>query len=620
LLPLLAEKGISYIPARKFNLRQRLFAGQYFNDGIFPLLTPLRVDSARFPHISNLRLHAAFLLKLMPGVAPPEGQGELFETPTVAVVEFPPSISRVVRFPESENAAKFTSSFTLLDDIITAFGTALFSGYTVEETLIFRLIRAADFDVDEDAGEGCIHAREEVLVQRQLSFPICLWCNNSSEKITRYFKTVLNLSDEDIYQTDGVQDPSSLQEIVSREDAPALSHPDWKSYYPPELKTGEPLWDTIRARDVLLHVPYHSFEPVLSFMNDAAFDPDVLAIKMTLYRTSGNSPVIDSLESAARNGKQVTVFVELKARFDEKRNIAWAERLENAGVIVIYGIVNLKVHAKIILIIRREREGIRRYVHFSTGNYNEKTARQYSDLSIFTANGGIAGDATLFFNIVSGYSALQAMKQLFMAPTTLKAKIISLIEREIACSTPENPGLIIAKMNSLCHEEIIAFLYRASQAGVDVRLNVRGICTLVPGVPGLSERITVTSIVDHYLEHSRIFYFKNSGQEELYLSSADWMPRNLDRRLELMFPVLQKDIFDTVKQTLNAYFNDNCKSYRLQSDGEWMPVMPTQGEKRCRAQEKLHDTAKKFAEQMSALHSEKLEFVVRRKDTKGKGK
>jgi polyphosphate kinase len=486
----------------------------------------------------------------------------------------------------------------------------------VEETLIFRLVRAADFDVDEDAGEGFIHAMEEVLVQRQLSFPICLWCNNTSEKITQYFKTVLNLSDEDIYQTDGVQDPSSLQGIVSHEDALELSHPNWKNYYPPEIEKDRLLWDTIRQRDVLLHVPYYSFEPVLSFIRDAALDPDVLAIKMTLYRTSGNSPVIDSLESAARHGKQVTVFVELKARFDEKRNIAWAERLESAGVIVIYGIVNLKVHAKILLVIRREREGIRRYVHFSTGNYNEKTARQYSDLSIFTANEGIAGDATLFFNIISGYSALQAMKQLFMAPTTMKTKIISLIEREIAYSTPENPGLIIAKMNSLCHEEIITLLYRASQAGVEVRLNVRGICTLVPGVPGLSERITVTSIVDHYLEHSRIFYFKNAGQEELYLSSADWMPRNLDRRLELMFPVLQKDIFGTVQRILNAYFNDNCKSYRLQPDGEWMPVSPGEDETRYRVQEKLHDAAQKFAELDNALHSEKLEFIVRRKDQK----
>jgi polyphosphate kinase len=253
-------------------------------------------------------------------------------------------------------------------------------------------------------------------------------------------------------------------------------------------------------------------------------------------------------------------------------------------------------------------------VHFSTGNYNEKTARQYSDLSIFTANEEIAGDATLFFNIVSGYSALQAMKRLFMAPTTLKAKIISLIEREIECSTPENPGLIIAKMNSLCHEEIITLLYRASQAGVNVRLNVRGICTLVPGVPGLSERIKVMSIVDHYLEHSRIFYFKNAGHGELYLSSADWMPRNLERRLELMFPILQKDIFDTIKQTLDAYFEDNCKSYRLQSNGEWTPVEPVEGEKRCRAQENLYDVAKKSALQADALRSEKLEFVVRRKN------
>jgi polyphosphate kinase len=606
-LPALSDAGFSYVPAKQYDLPQKLFVSRYFDEEVFPLLTPLRIEGAQFPPVANLRLHIAFSLKLLPGVTPPERQGELFTAPTVVVAQFPPSLSRVARLPSPENA------FTLLDDIIAACGTKLFPGYTVEETLIFRLIRAADFEVDEDAGDSFIHAMEEILVQRQLSFPVCLCCGDTSENIRRYFQSVLNLSDSDVYQISGLADPASLSGIVPADKAAPLSHPAWKSYYPPETRKDKPLWDTLRQRDVLLNLPYQAFEPVLSFIRDAAVDPEVLAIKMTLYRTSGNSPAIDSLEQAARNGKQVTVFVELKARFDEKRNIAWAERLERAGVIVIYGIVGLKLHAKILLIVRRESEGIRRYVHFSTGNYNEKTAQIYSDLSVFTAHEEIAGDATLFFNIVSGYSALQTMKQLALAPATLKARLVSLIEREIAASTPDNPGLIMAKMNSLCHEEIIALLYRASQAGVEVRLNVRGICTLVPGAPDLSERISVVSIVDHYLEHSRIFYFRNAGQEELYLSSADWMPRNLDRRLELLFPVLQKDTFDQVKRMLTTYFKDNCKSYDLQSDGSWTPNEPGLGEKPFRAQEKLHDRAKKAAELDAALQKEKLEFVARRK-------
>jgi polyphosphate kinase len=288
----------------------------------------------------------------------------------------------------------------------------------------------------------------------------------------------------------------------------------------------------------MLHTPYESFDPVLRMVNESATDPNVLAIKITLYRTSGNSPIVKALEVAARNGKQVTVFIELKARFDEKQNIEWATRLQNAGVIVIYGIVNLKVHAKMMMIVRKEEDGILRYVHLSTGNYNENTAKLYSDISIFTVEPEIANDATLFFNMISGYSAIQTMQQIKIAPINLKSSLISLIEREIQNSSPEKPGLIIAKMNSLAHPEIIKALYKASCNNVKIKLNIRGICMLVPGVKGLSENIQVTSIIDRYLEHSRICYFQNGGNEEIYLSSADWMPRNLDRRVEIMFPIL----------------------------------------------------------------------------------
>jgi polyphosphate kinase len=348
----------------------------------------------------------------------------------------------------------------------------------------------------------------------------------------------------------------------------------------------------------------------VSFVKNAALDDSVLSIKMTLYRTSGASPIIGALEKAALSGKQVTVFVELKARFDEKQNIAWAERLEKAGVVVVYGIVNLKVHAKALLIIRKEQTGIRRYAHLSTGNFNEETAKLYSDFSLFTANTEIANDVILFFNIISGYSALQTMKRLSMSPAGLKDKIIAMIEREITCSTPENPGLIIAKMNSLTHEEIIAALYRAAKAGVRIKLNVRGICMLVPGVASAETAppIEVISIIDRYLEHARVFYFWNGGAEELYLSSADWMPRNLERRVELMFPVLQKDNFERIKKILGMYFSDTQNAFRLNALGRWEPV--TRNRESSRAQETLHQL---YKAQAKSGGSPTAAFEVRRK-------
>jgi polyphosphate kinase len=389
-----------------------------------------------------------------------------------------------------------------------------------------------------------------------------------------------------------------------------LRYPKWHHYSHPDFSDAENPWDVIRRKDVLLQTPYQSYDPVVSLIKTAALDSAVLAIKITLYRTSGASPIIDALEQAARAGKQVTVFVELKARFDEKQNIAWAQRFEQAGVVVVYGIVNLKVHAKVLLIIRKEQAGIKRYVHLSTGNYNEETAKKYSDLSIFSADNEIANDVILFFNIISGYSALQTMKHLTMAPIGLKEKILAMIEREAACARAGSSGLIIAKMNSLVHEEIITALYKASQDGVKIKLNVRGICTLVPGVPGLSENIEVCGIIDRYLEHSRVFYFWNGGSEEMYLSSADWMPRNLDRRVELMFPVLQRDIFDHIKKVLDTYFSDNQKSYRLTASGTWIPATDSVSREPIRAQEVLHHLYKARAKTEDvSTHM----FVVRRK-------
>ena len=335
---------------------------------------------------------------------------------------------------------------------------------------------------------------------------------------------------------------------------------------------------------------------------------------MTLYRTSGNSPIINSLEKAARNGKQVTVFVELKARFDEKQNISWASQLEQAGAIVVYGIANLKVHAKMLLIVRKEYDGIRRYVHLSTGNYNDKTARLYSDFSLFSSSEELGNDATQFFNMISGYSSVQTMKVLSMAPINLKSQLLFMIDREIQNSSKETPGLIMAKMNSLADKDIIEALYKASNAHVHILLNIRGICLIVPGIKGQSENISVVSIVDRYLEHARVFYFQNNGEEELYLGSADWMPRNLEKRVELMFPIIQEDIFKTLKETMLVYFSDNTNSYYLQSNGSWIQRKQEDQEEKLRAQEFLYN---QFHHNYEAQIKElPKEFIVRRTEPK----
>ncbi len=609
ILPALAEKGLVYVRAKDFTSTQKNYAEGYFRHDAFPLLTPLRTDLDEFPHIGNMQLHAAFLLDKMPGVhrmknsLVPQSDSDL-----LALVPLPSGISRVVYLP-GEDGNKY---FTLLDDIVTLFGRELFPGYNVKESMIFKLARDADFAVDEEAGDQFIQAMKEVLIKRQSSFPVCLWGNSGSKKLLSLMKEKLFLENDDVYRIDGIIDPGALMELAGNEEVSHLSYPEWQHFYPAQLPEDGSYWSTIRQRDVLLNVPYESYDPVVKFVQDASVDGEVLAIKMTLYRTGSNSPIVQALKRASVNGKSVTVFVELKARFDEQRNISWAQELENAGATVIYGMVNLKVHAKICLIIRRESDGIREYVHLSTGNYNPKTAQLYQDFSIFTCNRDIARDATFFFNVVSGYSTVLPMHSLAMAPVNLKSRLIELIEREISLSSPDNPGLIMAKMNSLCHDEMIEVLYKASCAGVRVLLNIRGICTLIPGVKGMSEQIEVSSVVGRYLEHSRVFYFKNGGSEELYLSSADWMVRNLEKRIELMFPVLDKEAFRQVKEALLLYFQDNTHCHRLQKNGLWKPVVAAEGADAVSVQEGLY---LKYSKRDETRKSQpQLEFVVRRKN------
>jgi len=603
IIPSLAEKGIVYVSSKDFDSNQEHFSEILFNEEIFPLLTPLRADTNQtFSLITNLKLHGAYLLK--PIVENPNIPTEFLTNAeeTMVIVQIPKTVRRVIWLP-SKNDQRY---FTLVDDILEKFVTKLFPGYKVTDSLIFKATCDADFSVEEDKGDF-IQAMENVLVKRDFAKPVRLVCNSSSPKIQEMLTEKLQLNPEDVYTVDGIVDISTLIDLREIEGFSELKFSSWKKSLVKGFVPGQPFWDKIKQGDILLHVPYQSYEPVLQFINDAADDPDVLAIKMTLYRTSNHSAITAALERAARNGKQVTVFVELKARFDEKQNISWADRLERAGAIVVYGIVNLKVHGKLMLVVRREQTGVKRYVHFSTGNYNEKTANLYSDISVFTGNYEIATDASLFFNMISGYSAIQTMTRMFMAPINIKTKLLSMIEREIQSASPEKPGLIMAKMNSLADEDCIKALYKASCNNVKVLLNVRGICMLIPQKEGLSENIKVISIIDRFLEHSRVFYFQNGGNEELYLSSADWMPRNLERRVEIMLPILQENIFQDIKENLQIYFKDTESSYELQSDGGWKK---RDGKKNLRAQEELY---KKYKKQSSLDEKNAVqEFSVRR--------
>ena len=614
ILPKLAEKGYVYVSPQDYSPQQTEFLQGVFKNEIYPLLTPLRTDMEAFPHIKNLSTYAAFLLKPMEGIRGShedlKGSDDL---PRIAFVEIPSGISNIFWLPVmSAIEGKKIKKFTLLQDVVTSCGTLLFPGFTVEQTLLFKVTRDADFAVDEDSGSNFIHAMEDVLIQRKSSFPVQITCNSTSDELTSYLMEKLELSNDDVYKIDQIINPNDLMELRGVDDADKMSFEPWEHFYPADLPEDEPYWDTLKIRDKILHVPYECYDPVVKFISDAADDDNVLAIKMTLYRTGRDSPIIDALERAAQRGKQVTVLVELKARFDEERNIAWANELEQAGVTVIYGLKNLKVHAKILMVIRRESDTIRRYVHLATGNYNPKTAKLYSDISLFTSNPQIANDATLFFNLVTGYSTIQKMNCLGMAPVTIKSRILNMIQREIERSTSEQPGLIIAKMNSLTHKEVISALYKASQAGVKVLLNIRGICMLVPGVPGFSENIKVVSIVDRYLEHSRIFYFQNAGNPELYCSSADWMSRNLDRRIELMFPILEKAAFDDVKSILDSYFADNTNAMELKQNGSWEPVsQESDSSEKYQAQAELYKKYKKLNE--SKPKNLDNQFEVRRK-------
>jgi polyphosphate kinase len=616
IFPALAAEGLSLVRPEKYSAQQLLFLESVFDREVFPTLTPLKViEGEEFPSTGNLRLHAAFLLEknpasgvkdeCLPATVPMEKAAA--DGRYLAVVQIPPSLDRILWLPaEGSNLC-----FALLDDVVRCFGHKLFSGYSISESCIFKVTRDADLGVDEERDEDFLQAMEEIVTDRQISGPVRICVSTDSPALTKRLARELDLGKDDVYVVPSPVDLRGLMSLASVKGFDQLKAPAWKSLWPSEIPQDAPFWDEIKKGDILMHLPYESFDPVIKLLQDAAVDPQVLAIRMTLYRTSGNSPIVRALEQAAEKGKQVTALVELKARFDEEQNINWANKLERAGVIVVYGIAKLKVHAKALLIVRRETEGIKRYVHLSTGNYNEKTARLYTDLAFFTANDQLTYETTLFFNAITGYSEIQHLKLLSMSPIELKHRIISLIDREAKRSTQEAPGLIMAKMNSLADPDVIEALYRASRAGVRVMLNVRGICMLVPGVPGTSENVSVVSIVDRYLEHARMFYFNNGGAEEVYLSSADWMPRNLERRVELMFPIKQDDLKQRTLEILHAYFRDNTHAHVLDSSGRYRRVSPERDDPPFRVQEFFYDL---FQERYETLERvPRTQFIVRRK-------
>ena len=573
IFPALGERGLRLLPVDALDATARAALSRDFGDQLLPALTPLAIDSSRpFPLLASLSLNLAVLL------APSEGE----EQPRLAVVQVPGRLPRLVRPAGTDG-----TTYVLLEEVLRSELPRLFPGQVLLESAAFRVARDAELDLDDEGGRDFLKAVEEELRNRRKGAPIRLEVEAGvGETMLGLLTERLELTQEDVYRVSG---PLDLRAFFPLVDLPALEDlrdPPLKPIEVPEAQ-GD-LFAVLDERDLLLQHPYESFDPVVALVAGAADDPDVLAIKQTLYRTSGESPVVRALGRAAENGKQVTVLVELTARFDEQSNIRWARSLEESGAHVIYGVRGYKTHAKICLVVRRGQKGIRRYVHLGTGNYNDKTARLYTDFGLMTADRVIGEDASAFFNALTGYSDPPKMKKLAMAPSGLREKVLALVDRERRRAEAGQAAEIRAKMNSLVDEDIIRGLYDASRAGVKVRLNVRGICCLRPGVKGVSETIEVVSIVDRFLEHSRIFYFQNGGEEEFYLSSADWMPRNLDRRVELLFPVEAPECREEVRTTLDAMFADNVKARRLQPDGSYKRRRPAKGEEPYRAQIELY--------------------------------
>ena len=530
---------------------------EYYREVIYPVLTPMAVDASRpFPFLANKTQNLAVELI--------KSDGEH----SMGLIQVPSVLDRILEIPPEERR-----TFVFLEDIIASHCQDLFKGCQILDVVPFRVTRDSDLDLEEEDSVDLLKEVEESLRKRKRGAAVRLEIfKTNNSRIKKFLEDNLDVSDLEIYEINGPLDPTCFFKFTGLKGMWPWLHEPLVPQRPLELPDDSDLFAAIRQNDILLHHPYETFDPVVKLVSDAADDPQVLAIKQTLYRVSGNSPIVAALARAAENGKQVTVLVELKARFDEENNILWARRLEKAGCHVIYGLVGLKTHAKIILIVRKEDNGIKRYVHLGTGNYNDSTAKLYTDLGLMTANDEFGIDASAFFNLLSGYGEPPVWNKLVMAPLGLREKIYSLINNEINMVNKGKEGHIIAKMNSLIDYPVIQKLYEASVAGVHIDLIVRGICGLRTGIEGISENITVRSIVGRQLEHSRIFWFANGGEEQLYLSSADWMPRNLNDRVELFFPVETEEHIRRIKGLLDLYLRDNVGAHMMQSNGTYRRV------------------------------------------------
>lgn len=600
LLPKLSEEGLEIISFSELSEKEMDFLEEYFHKNIYPVLTPMAIDSSRpFPLIQNKTLNIAALIK-----SRNKDKKEKKEY-DIAIVQVPSVLPRVILLPQKDGP-KRKCRVILLENVIEHYLDVLFLNHEIICSAPYRIMRNADLSIDEDDAEDLLKEIEKSLKMRQWGEVIKFEYEERMDKrLVKYLKKQFKVHSCDMYAFNGPLDLTFLMKCYGIEGFEDLKEAPYIPQKNKKLRADKNIFNQIRKGDVLLHHPYESFDPIVAFIKQAAEDENVLAIKQTLYRVSGHSPIIAALAQAAENGKQVTVLVELKARFDEENNINWARKLEKAGCHVIYGLVGLKTHCKIALVVRREADGIRRYVHLGTGNYNDSTAKLYTDTGMFTCRNAVGEDATAVFNMLSGYSEPANWNQLIVAPIWMKKRFLEMIARETQNAKEGKPARIIAKCNSLCDRKIILALYEASCAGVQIDLIVRGICCLVAGKPGVSENIRVRSIVGTFLEHARIFYFYNDGNEEVYMGSADWMPRNLDRRVEIVFPVEAPDLKEKAKHILDVQLRDTLKAHCLLEDGTYRKV-DRRGKEAVEAQ-------KTFCEEAIAAANESKEKVRKKR-------
>lgn len=584
--PMLAESDIQRINLKNCSDKCLDAADRRFHNDVLAVLSPQAVFEERpFPLLQGLGVHLCVRLK--PNTTSPSSSQGNSSNPEweFAIVPLGRTVPRLLPMPAERGHA-----YVLLEELVSHYVDDFFPGREVVECVAFRITRNADVELQEDSAADLMVGMEEVLESRRQSRAVRLeYSAGASDPMISFLSEKMQLRSQELFPIDGPLDLTYLFTLHGLEGFDFLRDKPWPPQGTPEIDPTESMFTNIAREDLLIVHPFESFDPVVRLIEEAAVDPDVLAIKQVLYRTSRNSPVVAALKRAAEHGKYVSVIVELKARFDEARNIEWAREMEQVGVQVIYGIRGLKTHAKVCIIVRRESQGIVRYMHFGTGNYNEVTANLYSDVSLLTCNDQLGEDATAFFNAVTGASQPQQLQHLAAAPISLRNRILALIENETLRCLEGQKAEIVAKVNALVDPQVIDALYRASQAGVKIQLNVRGVCCLKPGVKGLSESIRVVSIVDRFLEHARIIYFRHGGNPQLFISSADWMPRNLDRRVELLVPVEDERCREKLIDTLQAYFKDDTNTWLMRSNGSYKRIKPQ--EERYRAQEQLYQRA-----------------------------